>query len=116
MDDAAGLSAISLLAEFATAAIAATGGIFTSNMSRPLTFPFMFLSFQRLTRWYIPLLLHVALVDSIATLTGTSMASPNVAGTLLLLQQHQNNLTTRLIVIMTKVDVMICKLLIQYHV
>jgi subtilisin-like proprotein convertase family protein len=32
---------------------------------------------------------------SIATLTGTSMASPNVAGTLLLLQQHQNNLTTK---------------------
>jgi subtilisin-like proprotein convertase family protein len=32
---------------------------------------------------------------STATLTGTSMASPNVAGTLLLLQQHQNNLTTK---------------------
>ena len=29
------------------------------------------------------------------TLTGTSMASPNVAGTLLLLQQHHNNLTTK---------------------
>ncbi|WP_353167716.1 S8 family serine peptidase [Flavobacterium sp.] len=32
---------------------------------------------------------------STATLTGTSMASPNVAGTLLLLQQHHNNLTTK---------------------
>lgn len=30
-----------------------------------------------------------------STLTGTSMASPNVAGTLLLLQQHNKNLTTR---------------------
>lgn len=30
---------------------------------------------------------------SVATLTGTSMAAPNVTGTLLLLQQHQNNLT-----------------------
>jgi len=29
------------------------------------------------------------------TLTGTSMSSPNVAGTLLLLQQHHNNLTTK---------------------
>ncbi|OYU85656.1 MAG: hypothetical protein CFE24_00155 [Flavobacterium sp. BFFFF2] len=29
-----------------------------------------------------------------ATLTGTSMASPNVAGTLILLQQHQKNLTS----------------------
>lgn len=32
---------------------------------------------------------------STATLTGTSMSSPNVAGTLLLLQQHQKNLTTK---------------------
>jgi subtilisin-like proprotein convertase family protein len=32
---------------------------------------------------------------STATLTGTSMSSPNVAGTLLLLQQHHNNLTTK---------------------
>lgn len=31
--------------------------------------------------------------NSTATLTGTSMASPNVAGTLLLLQQHYKNLT-----------------------
>ena len=30
-----------------------------------------------------------------ANLTGTSMSSPNVAGTLLLLQQHHNNLTTK---------------------
>lgn len=30
---------------------------------------------------------------STATFSGTSMASPNVTGTLLLLQQHQNNLT-----------------------
>ena len=32
--------------------------------------------------------------SSITTMTGTSMASPNVAGTLLLLQQHYKNLTT----------------------
>jgi subtilisin-like proprotein convertase family protein len=32
---------------------------------------------------------------STVSLTGTSMSSPNVAGTLLLLQQHYNNLTTK---------------------
>ena len=33
-------------------------------------------------------------LTSVATMSGTSMASPNVAGTLLLLQQHYKNLTT----------------------
>ena len=32
---------------------------------------------------------------SVTTLSGTSMASPNVTGTLLLLQQHHNNLTAK---------------------